>query len=76
MLGKALGGGILPVSMFLARNDVMDVFSPGDHGSTFGGNPPAAVGLAALEVLVDEVSERAAKLGDYFQAHLKAFIHH
>ncbi len=74
MLGKALGGGILPVSMFLARSDVMDVFSPGDHGSTFGGNPlAAAVGLAALNVLVEEkLVERAKKLGEYFQAHLKS----
>lgn len=74
MLGKALGGGILPVSMFLARSDVMDVFSPGDHGSTFGGNPlAAAVGLAALDVLVEEkLAERAAKLGEYFQVHLKS----
>jgi len=74
MLGKALGGGILPVSMFLARHDVMDVFTPGDHGSTFGGNPlAAAVGLAALDVLVEEkLAERAAKLGDYFQMHLRS----
>ena len=48
-LGKALGGGLLPVSAFLAREDVMAVFTPGDHGSTFGGNPlAAAVGEAAL----------------------------
>ena len=46
ILGKALGGGLLPVSAFLAREDVMEVFTPGDHGSTFGGNPlAAAVGL-------------------------------
>lgn len=55
VLGKALGGGLLPVSLFLARRDVMEVFRPGDHGSTFGGNPLAAtVGLAALEVLEEE----------------------
>ncbi len=55
ILGKALGGGILPVSMFLARRDVMDVFRPGDHGSTFGGNPlAAAVALEALNIIVDE----------------------
>ena len=67
ILGKALGGGILPVSMFLARRDVMDVFTPGDHGSTFGGNPLAAsVGLEALEILVDEgLAERSAELGAY-----------
>jgi len=66
-LGKALGGGLLPVSAFLAREDVMGVFHPGEHGSTFGGNPlAAAVALEALEVLVDErFPERAAELGAY-----------
>jgi len=66
LLGKALGGGLLPVSAFLAREDVMDVFNPGDHGSTFGGNPlAAAVGTAALRLLKDErLSERAEKLGE------------
>ena len=55
ILGKALGGGIFPVSMFLARRDVMDVFTPGDHGSTFGGNPlGAAIGLEALDILIEE----------------------
>jgi ornithine--oxo-acid transaminase len=64
MLGKALGGGLLPVSLFLARREVMDVFKPGDHGSTFGGNPIAAVGLAALETLIAEkLIERAARVG-------------
>jgi ornithine--oxo-acid transaminase len=65
MLGKALGGGLLPVSLFLARRDVMDVFTPGDHGSTFGGNPiAAAVGLAALDTLIDErLVEHAAIVG-------------
>lgn len=68
ILGKALGGGILPVSLFLSSQAVMDVFTPGDHGSTFGGNALAAsVGLAALELLVSEqLAERAAELGDYF----------
>jgi len=64
VLGKALGGGVLPVSMFLARRELMEVFRPGDHGSTFGGNPlAAAVGLEALRVLQDEdlVAESAAK---------------
>src|SRR5210317_1684295 len=62
ILGKALGGGIFPVSMFLSRRDVMAVFTPGDHGSTFGGNPlAAAIGLEALNILVeDELSERSA----------------
>jgi ornithine--oxo-acid transaminase len=65
ILGKALGGGILPVSMFLARRDVMQVFKPGDHGSTFGGNPlAAAVGLEALNILVeDRLAQRSAELG-------------
>jgi ornithine--oxo-acid transaminase len=74
LLGKALGGGLLPVSLFLANHAVMDVFTPGDHGSTFGGNPlAAAVGYAALQVMVDEqFAERAAELGDYFQQQLRA----
>jgi ornithine--oxo-acid transaminase len=65
MLGKALGGGLLPVSLFLAHREVMEVFNPGDHGSTFGGNPiAAAVGLAALDTLIDEgLIERAAVVG-------------
>jgi ornithine--oxo-acid transaminase len=73
VLGKALGGGLLPVSLFLSRKEVMNVFTPGDHGSTFGGNPlAAAVGYAAIETLLEEhLSERAAKLGKYFQDHLK-----
>ena len=67
ILGKALGGGILSVSMFLARRDVMSVFTPGDHGSTFGGNPLAsAVGLEALNILVeDDLSACSASMGDY-----------
>ncbi|MHB8404522.1 MAG: ornithine--oxo-acid transaminase [Gammaproteobacteria bacterium] len=67
ILGKALGGGLLPVSMFLARREVMDVFTPGDHGSTFGGNPlAAAVGLEALNVLMEEkLAERSAEMGAY-----------
>ena len=65
VLGKALGGGVLPVSAFLARDEVMQVFQPGDHGSTFGGNPlAAAVALEALNVIIDErLAERAAALG-------------
>jgi ornithine--oxo-acid transaminase len=60
-----LEDGLLPVSLFLARRDVMNVFTPGDHGSTFGGNPiAAAVGLAALDTLVDErLVDRAATVG-------------
>ncbi|MGQ0594859.1 MAG: ornithine--oxo-acid transaminase [Gammaproteobacteria bacterium] len=73
MLGKALGGGLLPVSMFLARREVMEVFDVGSHGSTFGGNPlAAAVGLEALNVLVEEgLAERAATLGERLLARLK-----
>ncbi len=73
-VGKALGGGVYPVSAMLSDDAVMGVFNPGDHGSTFGGNPlAAAVGKAALEVLVDEkLAERAAELGDYFTNELKA----
>lgn len=66
-LGKALGGGLLPVSLFLGRKDVMDVFTPGDHGSTFGGNQlSATVGLTALDILMEEnLAENSAKLGHY-----------
>ena len=73
ILGKALGGGVLPVSMFLARRDVMEVFRPGDHGSTFGGNPlGAAVGLEALNILVDEkLPERSAEMGAYLKSELE-----
>jgi ornithine--oxo-acid transaminase len=74
ILGKALGGGILPVSMFLARREVMEVFTPGDHGSTFGGNPlAAAVGLEALNIIVDEkLAERSAEMGEHLLAGLTA----
>jgi ornithine--oxo-acid transaminase len=73
MLGKALGGGVYPVSAALADADVMDVFTPGDHGSTFGGNPlAAAVGRASLDVIVEEkLPERAAELGEWFMAQLR-----
>jgi ornithine--oxo-acid transaminase len=72
ILGKALGGGILPVSMFLARREVMNVFTPGDHGSTFGGNPlAAAVGLEALNILIDDdLPAHSAAMGDYLVAQL------
>jgi ornithine--oxo-acid transaminase len=67
LLGKALGGGLLPVSLFLARKEVMDVFQPGDHGSTFGGNPLAcAVAHEALNVLEEEhLVERSQEMGEY-----------
>jgi len=76
-LGKALGGGLLPVSAFLAREDVMAVFTPGDHGSTFGGSPlAAAVGDAALRVLVEEkLAERAAAQGELLMERLAALRH-
>ncbi|BBA34128.1 uncharacterized protein sS8_2176 [Methylocaldum marinum] len=74
ILGKALGGGLLPVSAFLAGREVMGVFGPGHHGSTFGGNPlAAAVGLEALDVIVEEgLAERSAELGAYFLEGLRS----
>ena len=73
VLGKALGGGVLPVSMFLARRDVMAVFRPGDHGSTFGGNPlAAAVGLEALRIIEEEgLAGQSAEKGAWLLAELK-----
>jgi ornithine--oxo-acid transaminase len=73
IVGKALGGGVYPVSGVLADNELMDVFQPGDHGSTFGGNPlAAAVARAALRVILDEgLSERADKLGTWFMDGLR-----
>ena len=74
ILGKALGGGLLPISAFLADERLMQVFRPGDHGSTFGGNPLAsAVADEALRLLADErLAERAARLGEAFLARLQA----
>ena len=74
MLGKALGGGVLPVSVFAARQEVMDVFTPGSHGSTFGGNSlAAAVGLEALHVIRDEeLVERSRQLGEHMLRRLAA----
>lgn len=73
-IGKALSGGFYPISAFLSTSEVMDVFNPGDHGSTFGGNPlAAAIAIAALDVIVDEqLPERAAELGNYFVSKLQA----
>lgn len=73
-LGKALGGGIYPVSAFLARKDVMDVFNPGSHGSTFGGNPiAAAIGIEAIRQIREEkFAERSAALGNYLKDRLMA----
>ena len=72
-VGKALGGGLYPVSATLASRELMSVFTPGSHGSTFGGNPLAcAIAKEALEVLVDEnLSDRATQMGDYFVAKLR-----
>ncbi len=74
IVGKALGGGVLPVSAFVARREVMDVFTPGSHGSTFGGNPlAAAVGLEALHVIREEgLVERSRVLGAYMLERLRA----
>ncbi len=73
IIGKALSGGFYPVSAVLARKEVLGVFHPGDHGSTFGGNPLAcAVARAALRVLVDEkLVERSAEMGAYFLEQLR-----
>lgn len=73
ILGKALGGGVYPVSAVVGSREVLGVFNPGDHGSTFGGNPlGAAVGLAALNVLLHEdLAGKAATLGAYFMEALR-----
>lgn len=73
IVGKALGGGLLPVSALVAKKEVMDQFTPGSHGSTFGGNPlAAAVGLEALTLLKDEkLVSRSKTLGAYFFKQLK-----
>jgi ornithine--oxo-acid transaminase len=72
LLGKALGGGIVPISAMVARRDVIDVFTPGSHGSTFGGNPLAcAVGREVVDMLATgEMQRRAEKLGEVFAAEL------
>jgi ornithine--oxo-acid transaminase len=73
IVGKALSGGFYPVSAVLASKEVLGVFQPGDHGSTFGGNPlGCAIARSALRVLVEEnLIQRSAELGDYFLAKLK-----
>ncbi|PID21010.1 ornithine--oxo-acid transaminase [Sporosarcina sp. P3] len=77
ILGKALGGGVFPISCVLANEDILGVFNPGSHGSTFGGNPMAcAVSLAAIEVLEDEkLAEQSKELGNYFMDELKKLSH-
>lgn len=74
IMGKALGGGVFPVSGVAANKDIMSVFTPGSHGSTFGGNPlGCAVASAALDVLVDEkLAEQSENLGKYFRERLVA----
>ena len=76
LLGKALGGGIVPVSAVVADHDVLGVLRPGQHGSTFGGNPLAcAVGLAVVELLqTGEYQERATRLGQHLRRRLDAMI--
>ena len=73
IIGKALGGGFYPVSAVVSSREILGVFQPGDHGSTFGGNPLAcAVAREALRVIVEEkLPERAAQMGAYFRARLR-----
>ncbi|MEL3973827.1 ornithine--oxo-acid transaminase [Rossellomorea oryzaecorticis] len=73
ILGKALGGGVFPISCVVASNEVLGVFNPGSHGSTFGGNPMAcAVSVASLDVLLDEkLADRSLELGEYFMSKLR-----
>lgn len=76
VLGKALSGGIYPVSAVLANNEIMNVIRPGNHGSTYGGNPvAAAVAIAALEVIKEEkLTENAEYLGKIFRAEMNKYI--
>ena len=77
ILGKALGGGVFPISCVLADKSVLGVFNPGSHGSTFGGNPMAcAVSIASLEVLEEEeLAKKSLELGNYFMEELKKIEH-
>ncbi len=77
ILGKALGGGVFPISCIVGNKEILEVFNPGSHGSTFGGNPLAcAVSVAALDVLIDEkLSERSLELGIYFKEELQKIDH-
>lgn len=77
ILGKALGGGVFPISCIVANKEILSVFNPGSHGSTFGGNPMAcAVSIAALDVLIDEkLADRSLELGNYFMDALKEIKH-
>jgi ornithine--oxo-acid transaminase len=78
LLGKALGGGILPVSAVAADRDVLGVIRPGEHGSTFGGNPlAAAVGLRVVEMLqTGEFQRRAKLLGEHLESKLQGLVGH
>lgn len=73
ILGKALGGGVFPISCVVANEDILGVFNPGSHGSTFGGNPLAcAVSMASLDVLIEEkLAERSLELGEYLLEELR-----
>ncbi|WOV86395.1 ornithine--oxo-acid transaminase [Sporosarcina oncorhynchi] len=77
ILGKALGGGVFPISCVVANDDILGVFNPGSHGSTFGGNPMAcAVSIASIEVLQEEkLAEKSLELGNYFIEELKKIQH-
>jgi len=77
ILGKALGGGVFPISCVVADHEILGVFNPGSHGSTFGGNPLAcAVSIASMEVLQDEkLADRSLELGDYFMGKLREIDH-
>src|SRR5690625_1026795 len=74
ILGKALGGGVFPISCVVANDDILGVFNPGSHGSTFGGNPLAcAVSIASLDVLIDEnLADRSTELGNHMMNELKS----
>lgn len=76
VLGKALSGGAYPISAVLANDEVMEVIKPGQHGSTFGGNPmAAAIAMAALDVVLDEkLADNAEKLGQLFRSELQNYI--
>lgn len=77
IMGKALGGGVMPISAIAADGFIMDVFEPGSHGSTFGGNPlSCAVAIAALDVIEGEqLADRSLRLGHYFMSKLTALRH-
>ncbi|WKA59777.1 ornithine--oxo-acid transaminase [Planococcus shenhongbingii] len=77
ILGKALGGGVFPISCVVADHEILGVFNPGSHGSTFGGNPLAcAVSIASMEVLQEEeLADRSLELGEYFMGKLREIDH-